>query len=224
MGGSCAGRGVWLLCVGLLALLVTGCPTTRSRGGSSSTVAGTGGQAHLAQSEDPSTASRQASEHVVERTFTLAKGSTIRRTGTSGSQGRQTNSYIEELILNADTIVAERSYDKFETAIGAAQKDTAVEIGAKLKRAWPIMAVGCALILGAAALFYFGWYTKGAIAIGCAVLCFVLYYVIPLHAGAIALGCLGLFAGLALLVLYVHYFTKGDANRNFVPDVLEGKK
>jgi hypothetical protein len=55
---------------------------------------------------------------------------------------------------------------KTTTTIGAAQKDTARELGEKLKATRPALWVGIGCILACAAFIYFGWYTPALIAGG----------------------------------------------------------
>ena len=112
--------------------------------------------------------------------------------------------------------------DRTETSIGGAQKDTVREWASKAANMHPVMWAGIAMMtLVAGVLVYFGWWTKAAVAIGVGLGMIVTAQTLPDHGTLILLGGLGVFAVVALLVLYAYYKGQLDKNNNGVPDFLE---
>jgi hypothetical protein len=158
------------LCAGLaLALLATGCASTRPlKGGKAVTTHKPAGviEQTLVQGENPSQATKQDQETVKVRTYTVPAGSRIEDsqapevvTGqtASASHGPSTiNSQPSTaFILSAPMPVVEREETHARTELGAAQKDTARELGAKLSSLKGIVWVGVGLfVFGLASLVY----------------------------------------------------------------------
>jgi hypothetical protein len=112
--------------------------------------------------------------------------------------------------------------DRAETTLGGAQADTARELGAKLANMQPVMWAGIAMVtIVAGAFAYFGWWTKAALAFGVGVAMIILAQEVPDHGLLIAGGGLGLFAVLALLVLYSYFKGRLDQNGDGIPDFLQ---
>jgi hypothetical protein len=112
--------------------------------------------------------------------------------------------------------------DLTETKIGGAQKDTVREWAARAANVRSVIWAGIVMMtLVAGALAYFGWWTKAAVAVGVGIGMIVLGQTLPDHGGLILVGGLGLFAVVALLVLYAYYKGQLDKNQNGVPDALE---
>ena len=161
------------LCAGFaLALLATGCAGTRPlKGGKAVTTrkpAGTVEQT-LVQGENPSQASKQTQESVKVRTYTLPVGSRIEQSQTPDTIGSQPASTAPasqppstippqpstSFVLSAPMPVVEREETHAATELGAAQKDTARELGAKLSSLKGIVWVGVGLfVFGLGSLVY----------------------------------------------------------------------
>jgi hypothetical protein len=160
------------LCVGFaLALLATGCASTRPlKGGKAVTTHKPAGviEQTLVQGENASQATKQDQESIKVRTYTVPAGSRMEQSatpGTGASQGasvphvsqpstpspQPTSAYI----LSAPMPVVEREETHARTELGAAQKDTARELGAKLSSLKGIVWVGVGLfVFGLASLVY----------------------------------------------------------------------
>jgi len=168
------------LCVGFaLALLATGCAGPRPlKGGKAVTTRKPAGvvEQTLVQGENPSQASKQTQESVKVRTYTLPAGSRMEQSqppdavpaqsaarmsaspesSTLNSQP-STTSYQPStaLVLSAPMPVVEREETHARTELGAAQKDTARELGAKLSSLKGIVWVGVGLfVFGLASLVW----------------------------------------------------------------------
>jgi hypothetical protein len=123
----------------------------------------------LVQGENPNQASKQTQESVKVRTYTLPVGSRIEQSETPGTVVSQpalptsashqpsTIDYqpSSAFILSAPMPVVEREETHAGTELGAAQKDTARELGAKLSSLKGIVWVGVGLfVFGLASLVY----------------------------------------------------------------------
>jgi len=157
---------VWVA-VGLLG---SGCAGPRAlRGGKAVTTRRPAGvvEQTLVQSENPAQATKQDRERVQVRTYTVPAGSRLAQAGSSGAEPSQTsvptsvshspstlNSQpLPAFILSAPMPVVERDEARVRTELGAAQKDTARELGAKLGSLRPIAFVGLGLfVFGLASL------------------------------------------------------------------------
>jgi hypothetical protein len=114
--------------------------------------------------------------------------------------------------------------DRTETMIGGAQKDSLREWAGRAANMQPVMWAGIVMMtLVAGALVYFGWWTKAAIAVGVGLGMVIVAQTLPDHGTMVLLAGLGLFALLALLVLYTYYKGQLDRNQNGIPDFLETK-
>ena len=166
-------------------MLATGCAGPRPlKGGKAVTTRSPAGviEQTIAQGENPSQASKQTQETVKVRTFTLPAGSRIEastfhapdapdpprstlhapappRAPSSTSAGPQLSTINYEpsttYTLSAPMPVVEREETHARTELGAAQKDTARELGAKLSSLKGIVWVGVGLfVFGLASLVY----------------------------------------------------------------------
>jgi hypothetical protein len=133
----------------LLTLTLTGCsgPHPQRGGHASTTPATSGGIAQtLVQSDNPSHSSRQNQDTIRTRTYTLPPGSRIQQEPVPNVPSPQhSNTPTVSFVLSAPTLVTERDETHARTELGAAQKDTAREIGAKLSSLKGIVWVGVAL-------------------------------------------------------------------------------
>ena len=161
------------LCVGfVLALAVTGCVGPRPlKGGKAVSTRKPAGivEQTLVQSENPAAASKQNQESVKVRTYTVPAGSRMEQSQPPGAvpaQSAARNSTSRDpstinsqpsttLILSAPMPVVEREETHAATELGAAQKDVAREVGAKLASLKGIVWVGLGLfVFGLASLVY----------------------------------------------------------------------
>jgi hypothetical protein len=135
---------------------------------------------------------------------------------------RLSSSLADAVILERPMPVRVITKDRAETSIGGAQRDTLREWSGKTKSMQPVMWAGIAMMtLVAGALGYFGWWTKAGIAVAVGVGMIVLAETLPDHGATILLGGFGVFALIALLVLYAYHKGMLDKNQNGIPDFLE---
>lgn len=129
----------------LLALVLTGCMTQPLKGGKATTSQSAGHTMQtVAQGENPAAVSRQDQETVRTRNYTVPAGSRL-----------EGPSNVQAIVVSAPMPVVEREETRAKTELGAAQKDTARELGAKLASLKGIVWVGVAVFLfGLATLFY----------------------------------------------------------------------
>ena len=149
--------GVWLA----LALLATGCVGPQAlRGGKAFTTRKPAGNIEqtLVQGQSAAEASRQQQERVNVRTYTVPAGSRIEASPSPGPAASATefpphqpstlNSQPSAaFVLSAPMPVVEREESRASASLGAAQKDTARELGAKLSSLKGIVWVGAGLFL-----------------------------------------------------------------------------
>ena len=158
------------LCVGCaVALLAAGCAGPRPlKGGRAVTIRKAAGMVEqtLVQSENPAQATKQDEESVKVRTYTLPAGSRVEQSQAPGAVAPQTASVSHDsqpstlnaqpcaaFILSAPMPVVEREETHARTELGAAQKDTARELGAKLSSLKGIVWVGVGLFVFGLASF-----------------------------------------------------------------------
>jgi hypothetical protein len=162
------------LCIGFaLTLFATGCAGPRPlKGGKAVTARKPEGiiEQTIVQSENPSQASKQTQETVKVRTYTAPTGSRMEQSQPPASPAQLStiNSKTNNLqpstlnpqpsttfLLSAPMPVIEREESRAGTELGAAQKDTARELGAKLSSLKGIVWVGIGLfVFGLASLVY----------------------------------------------------------------------
>ena len=159
---------VWLA----LALLACGCAGPRPlKGGRAVTARKPAGviEQTLVQGENPAQATKQTQESVKVRTYTLPAGSRIEQSQTPGAAPARAATLTSAthhpstincqpssaFIVSAPMPVVEREETRARTELGAAQKDTARELGAKLSSLKGIVWVGVGLfVFGLASLVY----------------------------------------------------------------------
>jgi HK97 family phage major capsid protein len=141
-----------------LAILATGCISPRPlKGGKALTTATHAGAVAqtLVQGDNPSQPSNQSQETLRVRTYTLPPGSRIEepRLQTDAAGHNWTN--VQNIIVSAPTPVIDREESHATTELGAAQKDTARDVAAKLSSLKSITWVGLALfVFGLTSLFW----------------------------------------------------------------------
>ena len=164
-GAAAVGYLASFLCAWVvLALLATGCVGPRPlKGGRAVTTHKPAGSIEqtLVQGENPSQATKQDQETVKVRTYTVPAGSRVEQSsaagGPSGSPQLSTiNSQPSPtFLLSAPMPVVEREETRARTELGAAQKDTARELGAKLASLKGMVWVGVGLfVFGLASLVW----------------------------------------------------------------------
>jgi hypothetical protein len=144
-----------LLICSVLAL--AGCSMMPLKGGKATMASKPGGviEQTVVQSENPAQVSRQDQETVKTRSYTLPAGSRLEEARvTAGAAGAAVTN-LQAIVVSAPMPVVEREETRAKTELGAAQKDTAREIGAKLSSLKGIVWVGVAMFLfGLASIFY----------------------------------------------------------------------
>ena len=151
--------------VGLaLGFLAPGCAGPRALKGGRAVITHTPAgilEQTLVQSENPAQATKQDQESVKVRSYTVPAGSRIEQTqapGAEASQAARSTSASWQpstnhsqpstaLVLSAPMPVVEREETRARTELGAAQKDTAREIGAKLASLKGIVWIGMGLFV-----------------------------------------------------------------------------
>ncbi len=163
---------VWFV----LALLATGCAGSRPlKGGKAVTTRKRAGviEQTLVQGENPSQASKQTQESVKVRTYTVPAGSRMEQSQPPDAVPAHSAAPISEpstinsqpsttsfqpstsWVLSAPMPVVEREETHAAAELGAAQKDTARELGAKLSSLKGIVWVGVGLfVFGLASLVW----------------------------------------------------------------------
>lgn len=145
------------------AVVLAGCATRPLRPGTSkmaSSAPSTGAQfsSELKQPENPAQSAAQNFERTTESTLPLPAGTKVEeRTITHDEKKPDAPPVVVEktIVLAAPTVQTTRTIEKAGTTIGAAQKDTARELGAKLASLKGIVWVGVAMFLfGIATLAY----------------------------------------------------------------------
>ena len=130
----------------MFSLLLCGCSTQPLRGGNATTSQSAGRTVQtLGQGENAAAVSRQDQETVRTRSYTLPTGSRLESGPTNGAT----------VVVSAPMPVIEREETRAKTELGAAQKDTARELGAKLASLKGIVWVGVVMfVFGLASMFY----------------------------------------------------------------------
>jgi hypothetical protein len=139
--------------VGLLA----GCAIAPLKGGHASTVSKStqGIEQSVVQGDNPAQASRQNQETVKTKSYTVPAGSRMVETRVSADTSGAPATNATALVISAPMAVTEHEETRATTELGAAQKDTARELSAKLASLKGIVWVGVAMFLfGLASIFY----------------------------------------------------------------------
>lgn len=105
--------------------------------------------------DNPAAVSRQDQETVRTRSYTVPTGSRLEEARVSANDAGAVVTNVQAVVVSAPMPVVEREETRAKTELGAAQKDTAREIGAKLASLKGIVWVGVAMFLfGLASIFY----------------------------------------------------------------------
>ena len=136
---------------------MVGCAMAPLKGGHASTVnkPNQGIEQSVQQGENPAQVSRQDQETVRTKTYTVPAGSQMVETRVTADAGGAPVTNAQAVVISAPMPVVEHEETRAKTELGAAQKDTARELSAKLASLKGIVWVGVALFLfGLATLFY----------------------------------------------------------------------
>ena len=187
-----------------LTLLLVSCSIPRQTGGKAVHTIVRGGitnRTELVQSENPKEPSTQTTESTSETDYVLPAGSRLELPPTPVG----TNWVRQFAVLHDPVPVRAKLVDRTSTTIGAAQKDLAAESAVKFASMRPVLIFGILMLAGAAALAYFGWWTKAAIFAGGGIGAICIAQVLPSHEYLI-IGCaIGAAVILSLLVLYTYH-------------------
>jgi hypothetical protein len=142
----------------ILSLLVlVGCSMAPLKGGRASTVSknAQGIEQTVVQSDNPAATSKQDQETVRTKSYTVPAGSRLEETRVAAGASGAPVTNGTALIVSGPMAVTEHEETRARTELGAAQKDTARELSAKLASLKGIVWVGVAMFLfGLASIFY----------------------------------------------------------------------
>src|ERR1051325_9800707 len=140
-------KNLTLIC---LALALAGCTNTKPlKGGKATTLSkpAQGIEQTVTQSDNPAQSSRQDQETVRTRSYTVPTGSRLVETKVVATDAGPPVTNVQAVVVSAPMPVVEREETRARTELGAAQKDTAREIGAKLSSLKGIVWVGVAMFV-----------------------------------------------------------------------------
>ena len=146
---------VWVVCG--LWLVLCGCASRPLKGGRAVTAPRPAGgvEQTIVQGENPAQVTRQDQETVRVRSYTVPAGSRVEQVRVERNEVGAPATNVQAVVVSAPMAVQEREETRAKTELGAAQKDTAREVGAKLASLKGIVWVGLGLFLfGLASLFY----------------------------------------------------------------------
>ena len=140
----------------LVMCLFTGCALAPLKGGKASTSQSAGRiDQSILQSDNPAQTSRQDQESVRTKSYTVPAGSRMMETRVVADSGGALVTNASSLLISAPMAVTEHEETRAKTELGAAQKDTARELSAKLASLKGIVWVGVIVFLfGLASIFY----------------------------------------------------------------------
>ena len=141
----------------LAAVLFSGCALGPLKGGRASTVSKStqGIEQSVVQGDNPAAVSRQDQETVRTKSYTVPAGSRMVETRVLADAGGVPVTNSQVMVVSAPMQVTEHEETRAKTELGAAQKDTARELSAKLASLKGIVWVGVLVFLfGLATMFY----------------------------------------------------------------------
>ena len=141
----------------LAAVLFSGCTLGPLKGGRASTVSKStqGIEQSVVQGDNPAQSSRQDQETVRTKSYTVPAGSRLVETRVLADAGGMPVTNSQVVVVSAPMQVTEHEESRAKTELGAAQKDTARELSAKLASLKGIVWVGALVFLfGLATMFY----------------------------------------------------------------------
>ena len=145
-----------VVAVMLAAVLFSGCALGPLKGGKATTSKSTQGiEQSVTQGDNPAAASRQDQETVRTKSYTVPAGSRLVETRVLADAGGMPVTNSQVMVVSAPMPVTEHEESRAKTELGAAQKDTARELSAKLASLKGIVWVGVLVFLfGLATMFY----------------------------------------------------------------------
>ena len=144
-----------LLIIPVLAL--AGCTIAPLKGGRATTLSkpAQGIEQTVVQSDNPAAVSKQDQETVRTKSYTVPAGSRLVETRVSADAGGALVTNASSLLISAPMPVTEHEETRAKSELGAAQKDSARELSAKLASLKGIVWVGVIVFLfGIASMFY----------------------------------------------------------------------
>ena len=140
----------------VMVLLFSGCTIAPLKGGKATTSKSTQGiEQSVTQGDNPAAASRQDQETVRTKSYTVPAGSRLVETRVLADAGGMPVTNSQVVVVSAPMQVTEHEESRAKTELGAAQKDTARELSAKLASLKGIVWVGVLVFLfGLATMFY----------------------------------------------------------------------
>ncbi len=144
-----------LLIIPVLAL--AGCTIAPLKGGRATTLSKPtqGIEQTVVQSDNPAAVSKQDQETVRTKSYTVPAGSRLVETRVTADAGGALVTNASSLLISAPMAVTEHEETRAKSELGAAQKDTARELSAKLASLKGIVWVGVIVFLfGIASMFY----------------------------------------------------------------------
>ena len=141
----------------LAAVLLSGCAIAPLKGGKATTLSKPtqGIEQSVTQGDNPAQASRQDQETVRTKSYTVPAGSRMVETHVTADVGGAPVTNASAIVISAPMAVVEHEETRAKTELGAAQKDTARELSAKLASLKGIVWVGVVVFLfGLATMFY----------------------------------------------------------------------
>jgi len=137
--------------------MLSGCAIAPLKGGHASTVNKPSGgiEQSVVQGDNPAQVSRQDQETVRTKSYTVPAGSRLVEARVVADAGGAPVTNATALVISAPMPVVEHEETRAKTELGAAQKDTARELSAKLASLKGIVWVGVVMFLfGLASMFY----------------------------------------------------------------------
>ena len=137
--------------------MLSGCAMAPLKGGHATTLNKPSGgiEQSVVQGDNPAQVSRQDQETVRTKSYTVPAGSRMVETHVVADAGGASATNATALVISAPMPVVEHEETRAKTELGAAQKDTARELSAKLASLKGIVWVGVVMFLfGLASMFY----------------------------------------------------------------------
>ena len=138
-------------------LALAGCTIAPLKGGRATTLSkpAQGIEQTVVQSDNPAAVSKQDQETVRTKSYTVPAGSRLVETRVTADAGGALVTNASSLLISAPMPVTEHEETRAKSELGAAQKDTARELSAKLASLKGIVWVGVVVFLfGIASMFY----------------------------------------------------------------------
>ena len=141
----------------LAVVMISGCAIAPLKGGKAITLSKPtqGIEQTVVQSDNPAAISKQDQETVRTKSYTVPAGSRLMETHVTSDTGGALVTNASSLLISAPMPVTEHEETRASSELGAAQKDTARELSAKLASLKGIVWVGVVVFLfGLATMFY----------------------------------------------------------------------